>query len=90
MSEEIKVGDLAIVVKATPCCGNTTPVGRVVSVVGLMRRSGRCFFCGKVDAESLKAKLDDRVWIQVDRLKKIEPLGESDAEVTSDELTTSS
>ena len=75
---EIKKGDLVMVVKPTPCCGNTDRVGLTFTVreVGRAKRP-YCFYCGVLSDELAAAGGIDAVY-RLSRLKKIDPPAEGE------------
>ena len=89
MSEEIKKGDLCIVVKPTICCNSPRFIGRIVRILGPVDVArGKCAVCGIVfainDNHLLHAKgrsIDKR------RLKKINPPAIEDSETAVREVT---
>ena len=72
MSKKIKVGDLAVVVRPSPCCGNTLAVGKVFRVSRVATESGMCRNCESrsVDTHALGGEYA----YLVSRLKRIPPL----------------
>jgi len=47
MSNEIQKGDLVMVVKAKPCCGDTRRLGQVFEVQAIVQDWVKCYRCGK-------------------------------------------
>lgn len=78
MSEPIKVGDLVVIARPTPCCGNEGNVG-IVFVVSGIDYGGSCSYCSRPHPRAAGAfgKSDGHM-TQVSRLKRIPPLKELD------------
>jgi hypothetical protein len=69
----ISVGDLAIIVRASPCCGNTASLGRTFRISDANRMQRRCTFCGTSrDADGLQVD-GQPYWVDRDRVKRIPP-----------------
>ena len=89
MSEQIKVGDLVMVVRPYVCCGksstNMGEVGKVVAILNILCRCPACHFFGK---EQL-AKLDISTGLgtEISRLKRLDPDALKDDVPTREELT---
>jgi hypothetical protein len=76
MSEEIKRGDLVVVVRGLRCCGYTKVLGRTFIVRYLIDGlPGRCSQCGETTTEP-GACGDDGLFNDIYQLKKIPPLNE--------------
>lgn len=75
MTEPIKKGDLVMVVKPTPCCGNAGSLGRVFRVGSLRAFTGWCLRCGLRGDPSVDVALPHRSLegAQLSRLIKIDP-----------------
>jgi hypothetical protein len=75
--KNISKGDLVVVYKPTPCCGNTETIGNIFDVSEIKKLEGTCSFCGK-DANGIsalsKGDANGIYWIQLFRLKRIDPL----------------
>jgi hypothetical protein len=73
----IAPNDLVVVYKPTPCCNNTETIGNIFEVAEIKHLEGRCSFCG-TDANGVSAlspgDANGGFWIQLFRLKKIDPL----------------
>ena len=70
----IKVGDLVMVAKPMPCCGNGV-FGKVFQVVYIKNEKARCPYCKKLDEMSC-AGFDGQyltTGYPIDRLIKIDP-----------------
>lgn len=68
----IKPGDLVMVVKPSPCCGNVSVVGRIFSVKSIISAYSYCIYC--LESESDNPVADVGVGaISLSRLKKIDP-----------------
>lgn len=74
----IKTGDLVMVVKPTPCCGNNTGVGVIGAVSKLKFVRGRCKFCGQKDQKML-VYLENGKSVLKNRVKKIDPPADGDS-----------
>ena len=80
MSGEIGVGDLVVITRAAPCCGECGPVGRggigyvfVVTAVFMMRES-ECDYCEAQEDAWLASDDDDRFGgYDIRCLTKIDP-----------------
>ena len=71
MAEEINVGDLVMMVKPLPCCGDASFIGNIYTVTGF-HDAGVCAECGIVRTPC--AFLDNEYKVQpVSALKKINP-----------------
>lgn len=87
MDKPIKVGDLVMVVKATPCCGIYQTTHPVFRVSGFEKDYFHCRFCGQ-GRKVLAANVADTFWLcDVDRLKRIPPLSELEGERRDEEIT---
>lgn len=84
MSEPIKVGDLVVVVKPGPCCGTARTLGHVFCVAEIRVASGACCECGKVYDHEAVAVYPDGSGEPLSRLKRIDPLPESETTLTQD------
>lgn len=86
MSGQIKVGDLVILVKPTPC-GCSNGVGKIFKVTGMETGGSLCLHCKKdLPAIVDRALLDGRFTAQLERLKRIPPLGELEGEKREENL----
>ena len=86
MSEPIKVGDLVVVVKPTPCCRDTSAIGEHHTIIALVGGLGRCNFCGHYET-MLDAKVSVNTYFDLHRLKRIPPLSELEGEKRDEEIT---
>jgi len=88
MSENIKAGDLVMVVKPLSCCGRFDGVGFIYTVTGLpSHKLSRCGYCGIVEDSINELKLSDGSVCEISRLKKIPPLSDlEDVETHSKDL----
>lgn len=84
---EIKAGDVVVIVKPTPCCGDTGKIGVVFTVDWLAYAAGICNACGAglIGAFVLE---DEAGGAPRALVRKIEPLAdpetiETDLEVTA-------
>jgi hypothetical protein len=89
MSEPIKVGDLVVVVKPTPCCGNHGHIGTIFQVARLVHLEGRCNWCGQVPPAEPGADWgkNDASGFSLITLKRIPPLDELERDQIVEELT---
>lgn len=90
MNNEIKVGDLVIVVKPTPCCGNEAVVGApfIVSRIAMAKGRFHCSHCNTTWPSQMVADgLHKHFVYQLWRLKRIPPLEELD-ELSEGDLAT--
>lgn len=87
MSDEIKVGDLVVVVRKAPCCGNDKYTGYFYTVAA---KGGHYFVkcsCGQVDDnDDTFVMLNDGNYIEKNRLKKIDPPAKGDTLPTRADL----
>lgn len=74
----IKTGDLVMVVKPTPCCGNCKAIGRTFTVKGVSASEAVCRYCGRIDKLEDALSVDDRRY-DISRLKKIDPPADGDS-----------
>lgn len=84
---EIKAGDLVMVVKPQPCCGDARCVGTIYRVVSVEVMKGWCLMCGR-SLDALFARESPAFGCYVGVLKRIDPLPELEsldepAEVTA-------
>jgi hypothetical protein len=86
MSEQIKKGDLVMVVKPTPCCGSRVAVGRLFPVEIIGSGNGRCILCGAVFPDTYFAAGQDRMGYHLNRLKKLNPPADEESRETTKEL----
>jgi len=75
---DIKPGDLVMVVKLTPCCGNTGSLGTLFTVKDIVRGPSICKYCSDFRANDVIAVLPDENGCDPRRLKKIDPPAEGD------------
>ena len=77
MSEPIKVGDLVIVVRGNPCCGQSSILGKIFYVAEIDTVYGStCTFCGAPAEYALPAafrNVGDITGTQLRKLKRIDP-----------------
>lgn len=74
----IKKGDLVMVVKPTPCCGDVTILGSVFTAGGPRKKLSFCAYCGHgYEMASVEHPEGGRVLIH--RLKKIDPPADGDS-----------
>jgi len=74
MNKPISVGDLVVVVKPKPCCGQGA-LGMVFRVTAILTTPTRCLFCKTRNPLLLVAKGEaDGLFVRFSRLKRIPPL----------------
>lgn len=84
---DFKSGDLAMIIKLSPCCTRGT-LGKIFTVGSTpFKARSRCSICGDVRTSTVIARSDDyRRVINVVRLKKIDPPAEGDSLPTRRDL----
>lgn len=70
-----KPGDLVMLVKPAPCCGDESDMGVIVTVVGSDANLSECSECGSYKRE-LMVDFDDGTCAEPSRLRLIPPLSE--------------
>ena len=85
MSEKIQPGDLVMVVKPTPCCGNIHAIGTIYRAASVGYRRFRCVHCLRKHIE-IGANYDAGSGHMLARLKRIPPLDGEDVVVKDEEL----
>jgi len=83
--ENIKVGDLVMVIKPIPCCGYDKRIGMISTVEQIVERGMYCTICGHNFGTSTHTIVNG-IGFSFDRLKKIPPLEEQDKIETKEEL----
>ena len=74
MIDPIKVGDLVVVVKATPCCNVYRPLKTIFMVEEIRKDiNSNCVWCKKTRQVICVYYPDSDMIIDIDRLKKIPP-----------------
>ncbi|MAL01186.1 MAG: hypothetical protein CL536_03415 [Alcaligenaceae bacterium] len=86
MTDQIKPGDLVMVVKPTPCCGNRVSVGRLFPVEIIGFGNGRCILCGAGFPDTCFAAGQDRIGYHLNRLKKLNPPADEESREKTKEL----
>lgn len=88
MSEPIKAGDLVVVVKTTPCCGNPKALGMHFVVKSLRPARGRyhCSHCNTTWPTEVVALKEVPFAYQLHRLKRIPPLAELEGQRTQEDI----
>lgn len=86
MSEQIKVGDLVMVVRATQCCGNVAANGWTYIVRRLVPGPFVCYGCRKSSNEPSAFGAPDGSMVRLSRLKRIPPLSELEGERTQEDI----
>jgi hypothetical protein len=91
---DIKVGDLAVIVRGNYCCNSSVNIGRLVRIaeIGGAPTNWCCGCCLAVNNPTDQARLegwngDGNGWIGIYRLKRIPPLDELERDQIVDELT---
>jgi len=75
----MKVGDMFMIVRPTPCCGSEVGLGRIHTIAGFWRGLGKagCVLCGRLDDAKQMAVLyedDGETWgIERDRIRILPP-----------------
>jgi hypothetical protein len=85
LSEQIKVGDLACVVRAAPCCGSSVAIGTIFRVSEVANEDGACGTCGAASVDVQAYETDQYAYL-VTRLKRIPPLEELEGEKRDENL----
>lgn len=76
----IKKGDLVMVVKPSPCCGNTSAIGRVFRVLEeRISGKGMCIHCYSISTGDRALIGDINRYVLFTRLIKIDPPEDSAA-----------
>ena len=75
---DIKAGDLVMVVKPTTCCGGVDMIGSIFVVKKVLRGFGRCEACGNVSLVEVAFESDSYA-TDLPRLKKIDPPADGDS-----------
>lgn len=81
MSEDIKPGDLVMVVKPMACCGNPSALGMTFHILSIVKMDCWCIHCG--DNRNIVRAESPLGFGDVSRLKKIPPLTELE-DITTD------
>lgn len=88
MSEQIKVGDLVVVVRNTHCCGRGKSLGKIFRVHHFEPFLGTCGDCGaRGDGRQLACMGASWFGYDVRRLKRIPPMNELDGVKNDEEIT---
>lgn len=78
---DIKAGDLVMVVRPVPCCGDYSAVGQIY-MVGLVRLGSFRCECGAEPDDLLAAfDVENKLAFEITRLIRIDPLSEPDTVV---------
>lgn len=90
MSEPIKVGDLVMVIKPKPCCGNGRP-GYIFTILEFRMADANsvCCHCDVpvTGIHATHAAMTGNLGVDIRRLKRIPPLSELEGEKRKEELT---
>jgi hypothetical protein len=76
MTEQIKAGDLAMIVRPTRCCGKGK-LGRIGKVQSVSVGQGYCHYCG-FEASQLDVQWESGWFTSAYRVKRVPPLDELD------------
>lgn len=76
---DIKVGDLVMVVKSTPCCGNSSVNGMVFRVTRMAVERSVCTKCFAVFTDQVRVTVENGKSGLLCRFKKIDPPAEGDS-----------
>lgn len=89
MSNEIKPGDLVMVVRPTLCCGNASSIG-TVGIAGSMATYdwSICHYCQHIHNEVSSEVLVGEYSYEMVRLKKIDPPALAEETETNREMET--
>lgn len=74
----IKKGDLVMVVRPRKCCGNSSGLGRIFTLIEITREPLMCAYCGHIDDVAV-ACLSGDVYGDAANLKKIDPPADGDS-----------
>lgn len=85
MNNDIKPGDLVMVVKPTPCCGATFSLGKLFVARETETKDAVCIGCGHRFDTHFRVLAHDG-WRDGRRLKKIDPPAEGDSLPTRADL----
>lgn len=86
MSEQIKKGDLVVIVKPTPCCGYDGRMGRVFQVHDVKDRMAKCTNCNQILLTTARAFALHGGTYALSRLKKLNPPADEESRETTKEL----
>ena len=75
---EIKVGDMVIIVKSTPCCKSYQNIGKIYKVLNIRRALLTCEICNKEYIENSAVLFKNNCGLAINRVIKIEPLNEQE------------
>ena len=85
----IKSGDLVMVVRPLECCGKTGGIGKVFRVHSVGYYTTRCQTCGAVDTASARAAISERGSAYLlTRLKRIDPPEEQKTRTATRDMET--
>lgn len=87
MSDQIKPGDLVMVVKTMPCCGYDGGLGTVFRASEITQEYVKCSGCEAVRFnENELVGIDEESCVETYRLKKLNPPAEEESRETTKEL----
>ena len=81
----IKTGDLVIVARPSPCCGNENSLGRAFVVGRVWLGTGCCHYC-KESGRGMITDLSNEGSVLLSRVEKIEPLADGEGITKIEEL----
>jgi hypothetical protein len=90
---DIKVGDLAVIVRGNYCCNSSTNIGRVVRIAEIGISPAKwCGGCFSENDTTNYARLegwngDGNGWMGIYRLKRIKPLDQLERDQIVEDLT---
>ena len=92
MENDIKAGDLVMVVRPMPCCGNLSWVGRIFKAGVVEQCSYGCSQCGRHSIElttelSGFSPIGQPYAVEISRLIKIDPPAQPESTETRKEIT---
>jgi len=88
MENDIKTGDLVMVVRGAACCGASETLGKIFRVEGIAPFDGRCSGCGRKGNPDVKLALrGPGIGYPFYRLIKIDPPAQPESTETRKEIT---
>lgn len=86
MTDQIKPGDLVVVAKPTPCCGNGGKLGHVFTVAEISSGALICSNCLSISDGTIASKIKGRGGPLTSMLKKLNPPADEESRETTKEL----
>ena len=86
----IQKGDIAVVIRATPCCNSASSIGHIFTVEAIRNEKRHCIYCLRPFSGTVAIAANGEHKGQgclVSRIKRIPPLSESEGIETKEELT---